>query len=41
MNDADITGFVIPAEAGIHFDFRANAKWVPAFAGTTKTTTSA
>jgi len=28
--------FVIPAEAGIHFDAVAKAQWIPAFAGMTK-----
>jgi len=27
---------VIPAKAGIHFDRRARAKWIPAFAGMTE-----
>jgi hypothetical protein len=27
---------VIPAKAGTHVDFRAGARWVPAFAGMTK-----
>ena len=26
---------VIPAEAGIHFDLRAKATWIPAYAGMT------
>jgi len=26
---------VIPAKAGIHFDLRRKAKWIPAFAGMT------
>jgi len=26
---------VVPAKAGTHFDFRANARWIPAFAGMT------
>ena len=26
---------VVPAKAGTHFDFGANARWIPAFAGMT------
>jgi hypothetical protein len=31
---------VIPAKAGVHFDLRAKAKWIPAFAGMTKSPSS-
>jgi hypothetical protein len=30
---------VIPAKAGIHFDFLSKTKWIPAFAGMTAETT--
>jgi hypothetical protein len=32
---------VIPAKAGIHFDFVRRARWIPAFAGMTAKTSHA
>jgi len=36
LQHVPVSGFVIPAKAGIHLDLAAKAQWIPAFAGMTE-----